>query len=111
MDNDEIGPVDHRCRVRVQTVCRNNIQLREPLEKPIGCALSVLFHEVCSTPTGLWLESIDVVAAGDKFAQQSAEKMRIAVVPARDKRMREICDLHAHIPSAALHAETSSNFS
>ena len=94
MDDDEVGARAERRGIIADLVDRRpevGIGAREGFEP----GLPGVRQEVVQAPGALRLERLDGVAAGAELAQDAAQEVGVAVVPAGAQRVGEVGDLHA----------------
>ena len=100
MHDHQRRAINGRQRIEVPAI-RERSQFREP-HREVAERPSPLGQEIVTAPAILGLVCPDVVTAGRQLAQHAAKKMRVAVIPAGDERMREVDDPHPSAPHAAV---------
>jgi len=97
VDEYEIGAVHSRPRL-IQIRPARRLQAGISCGKGTQARFAMVREQVGEAPRRGRLHRAHIVAGERQFAQQAAQKMRVAMVPARQQRMGEIDDLHATAP-------------
>ena len=96
LNDDEVCILSHLQGVIYVVIGSDDVlQFRIRGAEGLQPGISVVAEQVVETPLLVRLRGDDLVATVDQFAENTAEKMRVAVVPAGPKRVRKINDLHA----------------
>src|SRR5690606_24900437 len=101
VDDDDIRP-GNACFQVGKGIVIDGLQLRISGTERIESARPVIFEQIFEAPAGARLAGHRFVTQRDQLTKRATKKMRISVIPARGKRMREINDPHARTSLPAL---------
>src|SRR5690348_16036204 len=95
MDNHEISPVGQRVELRMTGIVFDAGEMRKSAGKCIERVLPCVIQQVHFAPRAGRFAKTNIVSAALQFAADSAQEMRIPVVPAGCDCMHETDDFHA----------------
>jgi hypothetical protein len=94
VDEHQIGAVQRVVQVERRQVVRSTPQLRIDLMKRALRRRAVFGLQMPQTPAVARLENAHIISARQQFADDAAQKVRVAVIPIGDERVAEDDNSH-----------------